>query len=240
MKKLVAVMLMSALTVGAISAPAWGAEGASRSPDAARAAGKVKSINGNTFMLATPKQGEIKVRHDGKTEWKNGNASDLKVGSMVGAAGTKTGDVLHAAKVIYNKQGPRRKARHHIIRGEITKVSSGSFEMKTQRGPVTVKFGEDTRYKGGDQSNLKVGAKIGVVPQGCAKKPEVNADKARAGGQVGTRKGAHARLCIDASKPGAKASAGAATADGGRKAVSANTAPRTINARAILFPRTAP
>lgn len=241
MKKLVAVMLMGALGMGAISVSAWGAEAKTRPADAAKAGGKVTSINGNTFILATPRQGEIKVQHDGKTEWKNGKASDLKVGSMVGAAGAKTGDVLHAAKIIYNKnkEGARRKARRHIIRGEITQAGDGSFVMKTRKGPVTVKFGEDTRFKGGEKSNLKVGAKVGVVPQGCAKKPEVNADKVRAGGQVGTRKGAHARLCIDAAKPGAKASAGAA--DGGnRKAVSANTAPRTITARAILFPRTAP
>ncbi len=190
MRKLVAVMLMSALSVGAISTPAWAS-------DAARADGKDKSINANIFALKTSNQGEI------------------------------------------NKEGGRRKARRHIIRGEITSLGDGSFVMKTRRGPVTVKFGEDTRFKGGDQSNLKVGTKIGVVPRGCAKKPEVSGDKARAGGEVRGRKGARARLCLDATRPGAKASAEAA--DGGnRKAVRANAAPRTITAKAILFPRTAP
>jgi len=228
MKKLLAVLLAGALCLGMLAAPAWGAETKAHN-DGQRAAGKVKSINGNTFVLTTRKQGEIKVQHDGKTEWIGGKSSDLKVGSMVGAAGPKTGDVLHAAKIVYRKEGAQRKARarRHIVRGEITSMGDGSFVMKTRKGPITVKFNEDTRFKGGTSSNLKVGARVGVVPQGCPKKPGVNPDQDKVG--------ARARFCIDASKPGAKVSAGAT--DGERRTgAKADTAPRTITARGILFP----
>lgn len=166
MKKLLAVMLMGALVLGAVATPAWGAE--------------------------------------------KPNAGGVKAGKM------------------RSIEGARHKARRHVIRGEITQVGDGSFVMKTRKGPVTVKFNKETQYKGGDSSNLKVGAKVGVVPRGCPRKPGVNADKARAGEhKAGPNAGAHkagahkgkpglrAKFCMGVRKPQAKA----------------------LVARAIVFPR---
>lgn len=157
----VAVFLLGALPTAAQE----GTDGEGTSK--ARAAGEVKSISGNTFVLATPRRGDITVQHDANTEWYGGEASDLEVGSRVGVAGTLTNSVLHAEKIGYadalKKRGMRHRLHNNMIAGEVTEVEGRTFTLQTRRGEVLVTWDDETNFRGGTSDDLKEGTKVGVA-----------------------------------------------------------------------------
>lgn len=181
----VAMTLVAGLVLAGTAAVAEEGHG----KDAFRTVGKVKSKSGNTFTLETRK-GEIKVRYDANTRWVGGTEADLKEGAIVGAAGTKTNDKLHASKIGFPKEGQRppgerQRRKHRLIRGEVTEVRGHNFTLKTRRGDVKVVWDANTKFHNGTAEDVKVGAKLGVAasPSG----PSGQSEQAQASGRERTR-----------------------------------------------------
>lgn len=228
--------LAVALMIGSL--PAWAEEGPGRREDKdgmVRIGGKVTAVQGATFTVQTPRRGEIKVQTDASTEWMKGTAEEVKEGVAIFAAGTLTGDVLHAEKVGIGKERMARKARRvakHSIRGEVTSVQGNKFTLKTRKGELTVHTSEQTRFVGIEEDELSQGDMVGVVPECVGASSAGEQEKSRKGDHRGERL-APRRFAQDRDEEGPKAMKHR-RADRLKACIRGSEGNRSIKAKAVL------